>query len=373
MFSNRALVPKIAPTPGGSPKGAAATPTAGVPPAALPQTPTGKSATASSASASSAVTSASNSGAVTRGRVGRDSNRLSKRVGGAGESQLKSKTLQTLESVCSTASQAEFASPAQTIIVFDWDDTLCPSHYIRVNRPALHYFQPCPNDVKYKVPLEQLSKLTIRTLRVACEVGKVIILTNAQPQWVEISCRNFLPGVWDVIRELDIDIIYAREGFENDLAISQAAGQGYNYNLNIPQLWKEKAMKEHITKFYTKYERQSWKNVISIGDQHCEHNAAKLASANRPSQRKACRVKTLKLLEEPPIEDLIAELQVIHQWLPGLVHFDGDLDADLSHDDDVIFDLHNRLTALASPSPKASAADASAASPTASAAQAPRK
>jgi chaperonin cofactor prefoldin len=48
-------------------------------------------------------------------------------------------------------------------------------------------------------------------------------------------------------------------------------------------------------------------------------------------------------LEEPSIEDLTAQLQVVQQWLQGIVMYDGDLDVDLAEDDDVIFELHKKL------------------------------
>lgn len=267
---------------------------------------------------------------VSRSQVGSPKNRLAKDKSSAGNS---------LESTCSTNSQIEYAAPHQTMIIFDWDDTLCPSHYIRINRPQLHYFQPCPNDPKHKVPLGQLAETGIKALREASKIGRVIIITNAQPQWVEISCRNFLPGVWAVIKELNIDIVYARVGFETGDPNSE-----YNYNMNAPQLWKEKAMREHVSKFYSQYVRQSWKNIISIGDQICEHNACRIVSENRPYAHKECRIKTVKLLEEPSIEDLVSELQVVTQWLTGLVKHDGSLDLDLNSEESVIYDIHKLLS-----------------------------
>jgi len=279
---------------------------------------------------------------VTRGRVGKDSNRLSKRAENMkSNGGLVSKSLRTLESIVSTASQAEFCNPLQSMIIFDWDDTLCPSHWIRVNRPKLQYFQPCPNDPKFKKPLADLSSQVCRLLRVASDISKTIILTNAQPGWVEISCKNFMPGVWQVIQELGIDIVYARQSIEMDTATSTM--YDYNYNANAPQLWKEKAMKDNIGKFYSRYLHQSWKNIVSIGDQLCEHNACRIVTMARPSPKKKCRAKTVKLVEEPTIENVTAELQVISQWLTGIVYYDGELNVDLSNDGDVLVDLHHIL------------------------------
>lgn len=287
----------------------------------------------------------SDDGVVTRERVGRVSNRLSKRAemmrNQAGPHGMLSQSMRTLESLASTGSQAEYFHPKQSMVIFDWDDTLCPSHWIRMNRPRLQYFQPCPDDPRYKVPLEALSDQVIKVLRASCAVSKTIILTNAQVTWVEVSCKNFMPRVWPVIKELGIDIVYARQSVEQDVANFRELD--YNYNANAPQLWKERAMKDNISRFYSQYLHQSWKNIVSIGDQLCEHNAVRLVAMARPTGKKKCRTKTVKLIEEPSIENLIAENQVIIQWLGGLVQYDGELTVDLSNDDDVLLDLHDML------------------------------
>lgn len=288
----------------------------------------------------------SDDGVIMRGRVGRVSNRLSKRAEmmrnqSGGDKAMLSKSLRTLESIASTGSQAEFFHPQQSMLIFDWDDTLCPSHWIRINRPKLQYFQPCPDDPRFKLPLESLSDQVIKVLRASVLIAKTIILTNAQVSWVEISCKNFMPRVWPVIQELKIDIVYARQSVEQDVASCKELD--YNYNANAPQLWKERAMKDNISRFYSQYLHQSWKNIVSIGDQVCEHNACRIVALARPSGKRKCRTKTVKLIEEPSIENLVAENQVILQWLGGLVQYDGDLSVDLSNDDDVLLDLHDLL------------------------------
>lgn len=283
---------------------------------------------------------------VTRERVGRVSNRLSKRAEmmrnqNGPQRTLLSNSLRTLESIASTGSQADYFHPQQSIVIFDWDDTLCPSHWIRINRPKLQYFQPCPDDPRFKLPLESLSDQVIKVLRASHAISKTIILTNAQVTWVEISCKNFMPRVWPVIQELGLDIVYARQSVEQDVAVCRELD--YNYNSNAPQLWKERAMKDNISRFYSQYLHQSWKNIVSIGDQICEHNALRIVSLARPTGKKKCRTKTVKLIEEPSIENLIAENQVIIQWLNGLVQYDGELNVDLTNDDDVLLDLHDLL------------------------------
>merc|ERR1719473_325703 len=65
------------------------------------------------------------------------------------------------QSCVSSGSSAEWATPAQSIVIFDWDDTLCPSSWIRCNRPALSYFRPPPNEDRFVKPLEELQNCVL--------------------------------------------------------------------------------------------------------------------------------------------------------------------------------------------------------------------
>jgi len=257
------------------------------------------------------------------------------------------RSVQTMESLVSTLSQKEYYFPNQTLIVFDWDDTLCPSHWIRANRPALQFFSPAPNDPKYQKPLAEVADIVCNILAAAAEMGQIVIVTNAQVNWVQTSCRNFLPAVWPMLQKYNCGIVYARAKFEVDPAtpVPRHRQFEYNSNANCPQKWKEDAFRGEIGKFYSRYGGQSWKNIISVGDQVCEHDACRIVVSQRPGdlRKRKCRVKTVKLLEDPSIEDLVAQLHVVHSWLRGIVMYDGDLDVDLGEDDDTIFELHQRL------------------------------
>jgi hypothetical protein len=260
----------------------------------------------------------------------------------------KPRALESLESIGSCVSQTEFAQPSQCLIVFDWDDTLCPSHWIRANRPALQFFSPAPKDPKFQKPLGEVQDIVCNILHTAAELGKIVIVTNAQVNWVQTSCQNFLPKVGPVIQQHNCGIVYARAKFELDPPSPQGRGSNrfeYNSNANCPQTWKEDAFRGEITKFYQRYANQSWKNIVSVGDQVCEHDACKIVVSQRPAEtrKRKCRVKTIKLLEDPSIEDLVAQLHVVHSWLRGIVAYDGNLDVDLGEDDDTIFELHQRL------------------------------
>jgi hypothetical protein len=282
---------------------------------------------------------------------------------------MKPSIRKTIESMDSTGSQAEYFKPEQTLILFDWDDTLCPSNWIRDNRPALSFFKPAPSDEKYQRPLRELQKHVESVLKLALKMGKVIIVTNAMEPWVETSCRNFLPQLMPYV--LDIQVIYARSVFDQyhcerrqspgsvirtvsgSRGTNTGSGQalpglytasGQN-KLNgvrpsqqqtdemAPQRWKELAFEQELNSFYSRYEAQSWKNVISIGDSIFERDAVRKVVVNRPSMKKKCRTKTAKLLDEPEIDELIAQVKVIHDALGLMVQYDGNLDIEIDEED----------------------------------------
>jgi len=271
---------------------------------------------------------------------------------GAG-SRLKPSVRQTIESMASTGSQADYFKPEQTIILFDWDDTLCPSNWIRENRPALSFFKPAPQDEKYQRPLRELEVHVEATLKLAMKLGKVIIVTNAMEPWVDTSCRNFLPALMPLVSQ--IPVIYARSIFDaqgvdaarprqalpgmygangqNKLAACHGRLAHQQLDQMAPQKWKEVAFEQEIAGFYSRYQHQSWKNVISIGDSIFERDAVRRVVGNRPTNHKKCRTKTAKLLDEPEVDELIAQVRVIHDALGLMVQYDGNLDIEIDEDD----------------------------------------
>jgi len=104
-------------------------------------------------------------------------------------------------------------------------------------------------------------------------------------------------------------------------------------NQSAPQKWKELAFEQELATFYSRYEHQSWKNVISIGDSVFERDAVNRVVVNRPSIQKKCRTKTTKLLDEPAIDELIAEVRVVHDVLGLMVQYDGNLEIEIDEED----------------------------------------
>mmetsp|Transcript_58084 Transcript_58084/g.101663 ORF Transcript_58084/g.101663 Transcript_58084/m.101663 type:complete len:331 (+) Transcript_58084:40-1032(+) len=124
------------------------------------------------------------------------------------------KTAKTYET---SESQADFHNADQTLIIFDWDDTFCPSCWIQDQAPELSFLRPPPQEERFLQPLRRLEDTIARLLDTALRLGKVVIVTNAQEPWVETSCRHFLPGLEPYLRR--IPVRYAHAQYEDEFGL----------------------------------------------------------------------------------------------------------------------------------------------------------
>jgi len=293
-------------------------------------------------------------------------------------------------------SYAKYAEQTQTAIIFDWDDTLFPTTYVKhdlgLNLKQRLKDQKLKPQMMSRVQTEmaKAAGAADQLLRLADKRGKVVIVTLAKSPWVTDSCRYFYPGIGELIEELNIQIVYAQEGeqIEYDKVNMMA-------NEQFETFWAEtkgKAISKALSEIYSQYEGQSWKNVISLGDSHFERYGTMAATmqyaasqglvneeevsptttpmaagARRgstssqasqlcvskvkrhesagPGRRMSwegtvggqdikVRTKTFKMLDEPTVEELLVQLSLLHRWLPPMVGLDDGFDVDLSSLDD---------------------------------------
>eukprot|EP00923_Selenidium_pygospionis_P051467 GHVN01089305.1.p2 GENE.GHVN01089305.1~~GHVN01089305.1.p2 ORF type:complete len:634 (+),score=114.84 GHVN01089305.1:462-2363(+) len=105
-------------------------------------------------------------------------------------------------------------SKAETLIIFDYDDTLCPSSWLERNGLlSLNADIVVPHEVRDV--LDRLSPHVCNTLSKAHEFGRVAIVTAGQDGWVELSSEKFLPKVKEVIDKLGIYVMSARTSYES--------------------------------------------------------------------------------------------------------------------------------------------------------------
>eukprot|EP00405_Crypthecodinium_cohnii_P020764 CAMPEP_0206481064 /NCGR_PEP_ID=MMETSP0324_2-20121206/37871_1 /ASSEMBLY_ACC=CAM_ASM_000836 /TAXON_ID=2866 /ORGANISM="Crypthecodinium cohnii, Strain Seligo" /LENGTH=326 /DNA_ID=CAMNT_0053958379 /DNA_START=62 /DNA_END=1043 /DNA_ORIENTATION=+ len=166
----------------------------------------------------------------------------------------------------------------RTVTIFDWDDTLlCTAEIMSGNldcRPA----------TRRRKLLKSLAASARQLLEAALEEGQTFIVTNASDGWVQQSARLYLPELLPILSK--IPIISARSRFE-DLWPKN------------PEEWKVQAFLELSSQF----DLDNITNLVVIGDSFAEIKAGRTLA----SELSNAVVKTIKLCEDPTLEDLCAE------------------------------------------------------------------
>jgi hypothetical protein len=176
----------------------------------------------------------------------------------------------------------------ETCMIFDWDDTLLASSWLSIN--GLKLDTPI-------IPPEHAAQLTIleRTVRIILEraliCGTVIIITNSETGWVELSCSKFIPDILPLLSR--IKIISARSTFET-------------ISPDDPIEWKIKAFSQEISLVYLDKESTIRKNIISFGDSTYE----RIALFKKAHDIKALP-KSIKFVERPTIQQLQKQLELV--------------------------------------------------------------
>merc|ERR1712137_207421 len=88
-------------------------------------------------------------------------------------------------------------------------------------------------------------------IRVAKRCGRVVLVTNAERGWVELTCQKFLPMLVPLLE--DLKVLSARSAYEKD-------------SIAAPSLWKSLAFQSEISRFYGMLDASCRKNVVSLGD-----------------------------------------------------------------------------------------------------------
>ena len=267
-------------------------------------------------------------------------------------------------SVISVASSGRlYGEPAQTLLFLDWDDTMfpCTELFCRMGhgKRVRDWVAPlCPQLDEALKPWRQAVE---EFLRQACAVSdRCVIVTNSRPPWVTACVDHFAPNLKPLFeQEYGPTVVYASELMKQQVEpqpeslltkalqhlqnmglcfsftekLKLLAGAGGTNPRPLFDLTEAKllAMKREAEHFYSQYQGQTWKNIISLGDMAYEYEACKTLTATRvaPQDREKLRTKSVVLLPSPQLSTLTLQLQIWTQLLPFCVRFDGDLDLDL--------------------------------------------
>jgi hypothetical protein len=183
--------------------------------------------------------------------------------------------------------------PSDTVIIFDWDDTLLCSSAINLQQWNASQ-------------LEELEIAIETVLIAAMRLGETLIVTNGNRCWVQDSSRRFLPRLTPLLNRLKV--MSARAAYETSWP-------------GDPFAWKKAAFHEILSDRQGKLDpAHATLNLIVLGDSLAEIEAAHSATQRIPG---TSLVKTVKFKEMPSADELLGELRMVTQMLPQIVHQDS--------------------------------------------------
>jgi len=195
-----------------------------------------------------------------------------------------------------------------TLIAFDWDDTLLCSSFLSSKGLRL---DSDPNKVKeLEAQLTELSHSIIAVLSLALQYGPVTVVTNAETGWVQLSAQKFIPLVVPMLSKLTV--ISARSTYEPMFPGS-------------PLKWKYYCFQERITALSPPNSKRE-KNVLSFGDSHVEREAVRACTRGMPNTR----TKSVKFAERPSMEQLRRQIELVTNCFQYIHNHEGDLDLQLT-------------------------------------------
>eukprot|EP00927_Polykrikos_kofoidii_P026519 TRINITY_DN2358_c0_g1_i7.p1 TRINITY_DN2358_c0_g1~~TRINITY_DN2358_c0_g1_i7.p1 ORF type:complete len:574 (+),score=130.56 TRINITY_DN2358_c0_g1_i7:40-1722(+) len=272
-------------------------------------------------------------------------------------------------------SQLAFAEKMNSALILDYDDTIFPTTWIREDC-ALNWRKSLASQVEDPSRREHiqglLTKLDDRLVTLfdeAGEVANIVLVTLAKRPWVTVSSKAFMPKLAKLIEDRGIRVIYAQELVTPEMQRDYSM-QEFQSSDDVSKFWtnaKAKAISMALSENYDNY-GASWKNIISFGDSDFERygtiaagkeymqkelksgevisTGATASGISKDGHLKKLRTKTVKMLAEPTVHELIAEATLLGLWMKCIVKKeDGfDLEIENSDDDDMLLELHEFIT-----------------------------
>jgi len=177
----------------------------------------------------------------------------------------------------------------QTVIIFDWDDTLLCTSY-------LNFRQDQPLQPSVERHLRGIESAAKRLLELAGRLGHTFIITNAMYGWVEYSAAKYVPDLLPVLQ--NVRVISARGKYE-----AQYPGEVSKWKIQAFLEVQRQLNSEIIT------------NLISLGDSNFEMDAVHVMG----KEFAQAMIKTIKFRENPSPEELLKQLDLVYQKFERIV------------------------------------------------------
>ena len=195
-----------------------------------------------------------------------------------------------------------YSLKSNNIIIFDWDDTLCPTTVLTNSvfnqiTPHMESISNIIND-QCKKELEILDKVNLQLLNTALSNSTVSIISNADDIWIKKTGEDFLPLTFSFIINNNIPIISARKF-------------SLQKNIKNYHIWKDFTFHYYLLNEFNN--NNNINTILSIGDSILEQRALENFSKFLKVHNKSIYSKTIKYIDKPSIESLIKQNLVINR------------------------------------------------------------
>jgi len=225
-------------------------------------------------------------------------------------------------------------SPADRVIIFDWDDTICPSTFVAKADIATSDDLP----QHFQSIFDELCKCAEKVLAEASKHGEVIIITSADEGWVEYSAERFVPKLLPVLE--GIKVVSARSRYEEFYPKKslcwKAAAFAHEVNEIFNNITEESSFDDNSTLITeassascststTSSSERRRREIISFGDSMDERTAVKIVA----SQLNASS-KSVKFIQHPSPVQIIGQLSIVNSQLNYICGNTKDIDVEIS-------------------------------------------
>jgi len=212
---------------------------------------------------------------------------------------------------------------ALAVIIFDWDDTLMASSWLAGNKLGLDS-PSVPRHIAEH--MASLSDSVCQLLKEAMKRGQVVIITNAETGWVELSAAKFMPAVAPLLPR--VRVVSARSTYERMFPESPSDWKVAAFTNELYAAFDVSpadAARREVTKALRRKARDM--HVISFGDSVYERTAVHAASARLTgASRHRVLTKSVKFVERPTAEQVRRQVDLVRGCLHDICSHDTALD-----------------------------------------------
>jgi len=225
-------------------------------------------------------------------------------------------------------------TPVDRVIIFDWDDTICPTTFLRKAYVSASTELPQHIQIIFDELCNCAEKLLIESLK----HGEVIIITNGEEGWVQYSAKQFLPRLIPILE--GIKIVSARSEYEKfypkmslcwkAAAFAHEVTEMFNSMAKGP-LFEECAIlhADSSTPGYSASSPSSSerrrREIISFGDSTDERTAVQIAASQLSASS-----KSVKFIKYPSPIEIMGQLSIISSVLNYICGNLKDMDVEIS-------------------------------------------